>query len=530
MLSLFPLILAFDFIYFVFHRSLEIFSGAVSVHFILFVPLNLLGIYFIYKPIRRMFDQNNELKQAKTRIKYLTLYSAGWIFFVGCVYIALTILFMLLFPLNVEGYSLEEAPPLFFLIMFPSIFFVSAIFPSFITYFLINDFNLDLKEEVFSRFQILYPAGKKKVGVMLLLVFIILGFFPTLLVLLDLLSVSSFSEEMAQSISMSPLETVLVDRFIVLVGMIFAVVLITRSFTKPIYSLLKAINKVDEGDFSTQAPVISEDEIGVLTAAFNVMVKGLRERELTMQSIEYAKAIQSSLLPNVNNVKRHLPDSFFIHMPRDIVGGDIFTMDFFEDGFIAAVIDCTGHGVPGAFMTMLASSNLDRIIKDEGCRDPGKILKRLNYLVKTLLKQDTGDALSDDGLDASMCFFNTIDKTLTYAGARLPLVYIKNGEIKTIKGDRQSIGYKKSDVNLEFENHQFSFEDGMAFYLYTDGIVDQLGGKKRMPFGKKRFYNLLLAIHNSSFEEQRLGILEAFEKHKNNNETQDDITVIGFRV
>lgn len=109
--------------------------------------------------------------------------------------------------------------------------------------------------------------------------------------------------------------------------LIFAVVLINRSFTKPIYSLLKTINKVRKGDYSSQAVIISEDEIGVLTKEFNEMVKGLKERELTMQSIAYAKAIQSSLLPNVKDVKGHLPDSFFIRKPRDIVGGDNETQD-----------------------------------------------------------------------------------------------------------------------------------------------------------------------------------------------------------
>ncbi len=158
--------------------------------------------------------------------------------------------------------------------------FFHAVFPSFITYFLINDFNLDLKAKAFLHFQILYPAGKKRVGLTLLFVFLILVFFPTLLIIKDLTIFSSTEDQYAQFMSFNPLETVLVDRFVVWVGMIFAVVFITRSFTKPIYSLLKEINKVREGNYSTQAAVITDDEIGVLTQEFNEMVKGLREREL----------------------------------------------------------------------------------------------------------------------------------------------------------------------------------------------------------------------------------------------------------
>ncbi len=210
-----------------------------------------------------------------------------------------------------------------------------------------------------------------------------------------------------------------------------------------------------------------------------------------MASIEYAHRIQNSLLPNIVAVKQFLPQSFFYWKPRDIVGGDIYYVESFENGFLAAVVDCTGHGVPGALMTMMASSGLRRITIDEGCLNPADILSRLNSIIKTSLQQDTEHVSSDDGLDDSICFVSTADKTLTYAGARLPFVYIKNSEIVMVKGDRQSIGYKKSGLDFKFTNHDIDIQDEMVFYLYTDGIVDQLGSEKRIPFGNKRFSNLL---------------------------------------
>jgi len=288
--------------------------------------------------------------------------------------------------------------------------------------------------------------------------------------------------------------------------------------------------------------------------------KAERERETAeaarkkiMASIRYAKMIQTSLLPNPENIKSFIPDSFFIWMPRDIVGGDFIYVDSFEDGFVIAVIDCTGHGVPGAFMTMIASFGLRKIIRGEGFRDPAQILRRLNFLVKTTLQQDTDFALSDDGLDAAVCFIGqssvvsrqlsvadspqrtadngqltTCNLQLTFAGAKLPLIYVQDGEPAIIKGDRQSVGYKRSDTNFKFTSHTVDIREGTSFYMFSDGFVDQLGGEKRRRFGTRRFKNLLKDNAHLPFEEQRNILLGAFHKHKGEGERQDDVTVVGF--
>ncbi len=255
-----------------------------------------------------------------------------------------------------------------------------------------------------------------------------------------------------------------------------------------------------------------------------------------MESIRYAENIQSSLLPNPEEVKTHIPDNFFIWMPRDIVGGDIFYTNSFEDSFVIAVIDCTGHGVPGAFMTMIACSGLKRIIKDEGCRDPALILNRLNFAVKTLLKQDTEHSFSDDGMDAAVCLVSYAGrkkaKTLTFAGAKIPLYYVYKGEVNIIKGDRQSIGYKRSDLNFNFTNHTISIEKGMSFYVATDGFADQLGkdgfSQKIRCFGKERLKKLLMENNSLSFEDQKKIFVNAFEMYRGEQDRQDDIIVIGF--
>jgi len=331
---------------------------------------------------------------------------------------------------------------------------------------------------------------------------------------------------------------------------------VTRNISRPLVNMAELMKKVSTGDFSDRMPITTDDEIGYVSGGLNKMVKELsvlyqsleqKVKERTeklnialieveqsnkkiMDSISYSQRIQNSLLPDVKAIQQFLPQSFFLWMPRDVVGGDIYYVEGFDTGFMIAVIDCTGHGIPGALMTMITASSLRSIIVDEGCLNPAEILKLLNSNVKKLLRQDKESTISDDGLDASICFVNTTENTLTYAGAKLPLTYLHHENVVTVKGDRQSIGYKKSDLDFKFTNHHIDIQPGMVFYLHTDGIVDQLGGEKRMPFGNKRFNDLLLEIHKESFEEQQNMISDTFEKYKGDSDTQDDVTVIGFSV
>ena len=289
---------------------------------------------------------------------------------------------------------------------------------------------------------------------------------------------------------------------------------------------------------ATKNLMVAQQQLNLKNSRLNETLEKVEEaNEKIMDSIRYAKVIQTALLPNLDGSNIYLPNSFVIWIPKDVVGGDIFFKDAFDEldscGFVLAVIDCTGHGVPGAFMTMIASSALRRIIKDQGCYNPAEILKELNFIVKTSLQQDKKTTLSNDGLDAAICFVserkNDKDSLLlTFAGARLPLYYVHNGEVNIIKGDRESIGYKKSDPDFDFTNHPLKVEPGMSFYMSTDGFVDQLGGKKNRRFGTTRFKHLLHSSYMKSFEEQREMFLSTFEDYRGENERQDDVTVVGF--
>lgn len=287
--------------------------------------------------------------------------------------------------------------------------------------------------------------------------------------------------------------------------------------------------------------IVTDNDLLVGTVSVQKMLETLsevaiRERDAAkadnkriQDSLRYAKLIQKAMLPSKEKLEKFLQESFYIWLPRDMVGGDMFLMEPCKDGFALAVMDCTGHGVPGAFMTMIASSPL-RIMMEKAVYSPAEMLKHLNTAVKTTLHQDSPFALSDDGLDIAVCLFNQSQNILTYAGARLPLVYIHHDKIHVIKGNKQSIGYIDSDLNYCYTDHQIHVTNNMRFYLYTDGIVDQLGGSDRFPFGASRFCNLLLQISPLSFLEQENTIIETFQKHKGENDQQDDITVIGFRL
>jgi len=249
-----------------------------------------------------------------------------------------------------------------------------------------------------------------------------------------------------------------------------------------------------------------------------------------MESLQYAKIIQTALLPNDDIAKAHLSDYFMLWLPKDIVGGDMLYINVFEEGLMIAVMDCTGHGVPGAFMTMIATTSLKRIVEGEQCHEPSEILKRLNVMVKTALQQDTQLSQSDDGLDAAICFIRFSDNILLFSGAKLPLIYIRNQQATLVKGNRQSIGYKRSDVYFEFTTHVIPIEADMACYLFTDGFIDQLGGHKRLPLGHKRFTDLLSRIQSQSFSEQSRMLVEVFQDYQGNNDRQDDVTVVGFKL
>jgi len=256
----------------------------------------------------------------------------------------------------------------------------------------------------------------------------------------------------------------------------------------------------------------------------------------TRESIEYASLIQHSLIPSGDAIRACFGEYFVIWHPKDIVGGDIYFFEALDDGneCILFVIDCTGHGVPGAFVSMLVKAIERQVTSNIRLQNeevsPAKILSIFNKSMKSLLRQESDDSISNAGFDGAIIYVNKKTGVLKFAGAQTPLFYVENGELKTIKGDRHSIGYKKSDSNFEFTEHVIKTSKDMCFYIATDGYLDQNGGEKGFPFGKKRFCSLIEQYHTESFADQQEIFLDELHKYQKDEIRNDDITLIGFRV
>jgi serine phosphatase RsbU (regulator of sigma subunit) len=257
----------------------------------------------------------------------------------------------------------------------------------------------------------------------------------------------------------------------------------------------------------------------------------LREANtIVMESIEYARTIQEAMLPGRDHLSRLLQDCFVMWMPRDVIGGDFFWCESKENGFAVAVGDCTGHGVPGAFMTAIACTTLNRVVNEYGLTDPARILTELNRLMKVVLNQHSGSSKSDDGLDIALCYLDTRLNILIFAGAGAGLYYTLGNEAHRIKGDKQSIGYKSSSLDYHYTNHTISLDPSMTFYMVTDGLLQQTGGEKGFPFGRQRFMQFLGENCGQPFETQRELLAQRFMEYKNNEPQLDDVTVLGFAV
>ena len=290
-------------------------------------------------------------------------------------------------------------------------------------------------------------------------------------------------------------------------------------------------------------PIIYDGEeafIGMVTDITHQKTIEEEIREIhkqTRDSIEYASLIQHSIIPDNEAFRKYFKEYFAIWHPKDVVGGDIYLFEELrdEDECLLMVIDCTGHGVPGAFVTMLVKA-IERQIIAKIKHDPDEVVSPANLLgvfnrsMKHLLKQDNVNSISNAGFDGGILYYNKKQKIVKFSGAETPLFYVKDGELKTLRGSRHSVGYKKSDVNFEFKDHVIEVKEGMQFYLATDGYIDQNGGHKGFPFGKRRFGEIIKEYHMESSADQQEVFLDELHKYQGEEERNDDITLIGLKI
>lgn len=373
---------------------------------------------------------------------------------------------------------------------------------------------------------------------------------------------------------------------------------VARLFVKPILSLTASAKEMGEGNLEAVPTIKTKDEIGKLALSFgqmanklkakmreqdelNVELAAINERieskyvqineqkveielskdQIEMQnsalgeafkeiekqnksitsSIHYAERIQRSTLPEHNIFNRYFPNSFVLYKPRDIVSGDFYWFDEIEkegkNYLVIAVGDCTGHGVPGGFMSMLGNNLLTTVVTIGGQIEPALALEEVDYDIRKVLHQDEHSSNSQDGMEIAFCTIDLETLKMKYAGAHRSLYFFRNGEFTEIKADRESLGgvskiRKKKLKNLELTTHEIQLQKDDIFYLFSDGYKDQFGGELGRVFSSKKFKNLLYKIHQKPMQRQ-MEILDeevmAWSKISNQKQT-DDIIVLGVKV
>jgi serine phosphatase RsbU (regulator of sigma subunit)/ligand-binding sensor domain-containing protein len=264
----------------------------------------------------------------------------------------------------------------------------------------------------------------------------------------------------------------------------------------------------------------------------------MQKEELTMKnknitdSINYAKRIQMALMPSQKIFKKFFPDSFIFHMPKDIVSGDFYWINEVDGRIYFAAVDCTGHGVPGAFMSIIGFELFRRITEIEKKKQPAEILKSLNQGFESIFR-DIENIVLRDGMDVAFCAIDPELKVLEYSGAFNPLYLIRDNTITEIKGDRFSVGLNQLDLAIPthpFNDHVIPLKEGDIIYIFTDGYADQFGGPEGKKYKYRRFRHLLLALHQLPMDRQLEFLRRSILDWKGDLDQVDDILVMGIRI
>ncbi len=302
--------------------------------------------------------------------------------------------------------------------------------------------------------------------------------------------------------------------FINIATVIFTIQNVNKKFEEKVQNLYRITEEKNE-ELSAQNDIIS-----------------LKNKHIN-DSINYASRIQDAIIPTSKQLQKIIPDSFVFFQPRDTVSGDFYQFYDLSDKVLIGAIDCTGHGVPGAFMSMIGSSILNQIVIEKNITDTDLILKQMHLMTRNLLKQEENQ--NRDGMDASLVSLHKIDdkfKLFEFSGAKNPLFFVQNSEMKIIKGDKFSIGGYQREAERFFKKHTLQIHTETMFYIFSDGYQDQFGGIQKRKFMTRNFRNLLAEISTKSAVEQHQ-ILETtlLEWMRIGQEKQnDDILIIGFRI
>jgi serine phosphatase RsbU (regulator of sigma subunit) len=274
----------------------------------------------------------------------------------------------------------------------------------------------------------------------------------------------------------------------------------------------------------TEEVVRQKEEIETKNQELEVLYKHVTD------SIKYAKRIQEAILPPDSLVKRVLPNSFVLYKPKDIVSGDFYWIDEKDDKTMFAAVDCTGHGVPGAFMSIVGYNILKHSVNNNNFTTPSLILDALNEGVSETLHHGHEESNAKDGMDLSFCTIDYKNMELQYAGAFNPLYIIRDGELMQTKADKFPIGLFLGEQKKKFTNHTFKLKEGDVIYIFSDGYADQFGGPNGKKFMANHFRDLLLGVHKHPIDKQKEILNKTIEEWRGPLDQVDDILVIGVKI
>jgi PAS domain S-box-containing protein len=287
---------------------------------------------------------------------------------------------------------------------------------------------------------------------------------------------------------------------------------------------------------SSLVPVFNEnDDLSKIIAIYtnitdrkNVEIALEQANKDFLDSVKYAKRIQEAVLPNVGELENEFPDSFIFYRPRDIVSGDFYWFARINQVFIWSVADCTGHGVPGAFMSLIGNEYLQQVTHNDLFTGPEQCLHFLDKLITRALHQEGSGRESRDGMDIGLCAIHLNDRLCQFSGANIPLYLIRNGEVQEMEAVKESIG-GFNERGKDFYSHEFPLLPGDVLYMTSDGFIDQFGGPNGKKYMRKNFKTLIQKIHHLPMSEQRILIDEEFRNWQGDRKQVDDVLVIGIR-
>jgi phosphoserine phosphatase RsbU/P len=366
--------------------------------------------------------------------------------------------------------------------------------------------------------------------------------------------------------------------FIFTIGILsFLIYRKTKMITLPLIKLVENVDRITNGNLRERAEVTGNNEITKLSEKFNMMISQLesyyyeleekvKERTMKiekqkeeissqrdslaekntqlneayleieeqkkhiMDSIYYARRIQTAILPSFTVLDAKLKNHFIFYLPKDIVSGDFYWMTEVDGLIMIAAVDCTGHGVPGAFMSIVGYNQLHNAVNVKNARKASDILNELNEGVISTLNENVNESSIKDGMDMTLCVFDFPKKKVDFAGANNPMILIRDNKPIKYKGDRFPIGAFIEQRSQLFTNNEIDIQDGDMIYLFSDGYADQFGGPENKKFFIRRFEELLFNIHDKPLEEQKDLLKTNLYDWMGSNGQVDDILVIGIKV